>query len=59
MVNQNQQSFKKRHGSTTFHVNVYSNPNAKETAEDKIARLIRNEAASSAYNDFPTKAGNI
>jgi len=47
-------SFKKRHGTTTFHVNVYSNPHAKETAEDKIARLIRNEAESFAYSDFPT-----
>ena len=36
--------FKKRLGSTTFHVNVHFNPNAKETAQDKIARLIRNDA---------------
>ena len=37
--------FKKRIGSTTFHVAVYFNPNAKETAEDKIIRLIRNDTA--------------
>ena len=37
--------FTKRIGSTTFHVAVYFNPNAKETAEDKIIRLIRNDAA--------------
>ena len=41
--------FKKRHGSTTFHVAVYSNPNAKETAQDKIARLIRNDSALTEY----------
>jgi len=35
--------FKRRIGSTTFHVNVHFNPSAKETAQDKIARLIRNE----------------
>lgn len=43
--------FKKRHGSTTFHVAVYSNLNAKETAQDKIARLIRNDAALAEYGD--------
>jgi hypothetical protein len=37
--------FTKRLGSTTFRVAVYFNPNTKETANDKIARLIRNEAA--------------
>ena len=37
--------FKKRHGSTTFLVNVYFNPNAKETAKDKFIRIIRSEAA--------------
>ena len=36
--------FTKRRGSTTFQVNVCFNPNAKETAGDKIARLIRSEA---------------
>ena len=37
--------FTKRLGSTTFRVAVYFNPDTKETANDKIARLIRNEAA--------------
>ena len=36
--------FTKRLGSTTFHVAVHFNPNAKETAEDKIIRLIKNDA---------------
>jgi len=35
--------FKKRHGSTTFYVAVYSKQDAKETAQDKITRLIRND----------------
>ena len=43
--------FKKRLGSTTFYVAVYSNPNAKETAQDKIARLIRNDTALGEYGD--------
>ena len=37
--------FKKRIGSTTFTVGVYFDPDAKETAHDKIMRLVRNEAA--------------
>ncbi|MCL2200221.1 MAG: transposon-encoded TnpW family protein [Defluviitaleaceae bacterium] len=37
--------FTKRIGSTTFTVNVYFNPNAKETAQDKIMRLIRNDTS--------------
>ena len=44
--------FKKRLGSTTFHVAVHFNPAAKETAEDKIIRLIKNDA------EFG-KAGNL
>ena len=43
--------FRKRLGSTTFYVAVYSNPNAKETVQDKIARLIRNDAALGEYDD--------
>ena len=42
---QEPQRFRKRLGSTIFHVAVYSNLNAKETAGDKIARLIRNEVS--------------
>jgi hypothetical protein len=38
--------FKRRIGSTTFTVAVFSNPNAKESVVDKINRLIRNEAAT-------------
>jgi hypothetical protein len=33
----------KRIGSTTYKVAVHFSPNAKETASDKIALLIRNE----------------
>ena len=40
---QEQYYFKKRLGSTTFHVAVHFNPAAKETAEDKIIRLIKSE----------------
>jgi len=35
--------FTRRHGSTTFHVTVHSSKAGKETASDKIARLIRND----------------
>jgi len=34
---------KKRLGSTVYEVNVYFNQDAKETMNDKIMRLIRNE----------------
>ena len=37
---------KKRLGSTVYEVNVYFNPDAKETMNDKIIRLIRNEILS-------------
>ena len=37
--------FTKRVGSTTFHIGVYFNPNANETAQDKIIRIIKSEAA--------------
>ena len=43
--------FTKRHGSTTFHVNAYFSPSAKETAHEKIVRLIRNDVALGEYND--------
>jgi hypothetical protein len=36
--------FTKRLGSTVYEVNVYLNQDAKETMNDKIMRLIRNEA---------------
>jgi len=38
--------FIKHLGSTVYEVNVYFNQNAKETMNDKIMRLIRNEAQS-------------
>ncbi len=37
--------FNKRIGSTTFRVSVHSSMTNTETANDKIARLIRNGAA--------------
>ena len=37
---------RKRIGSTVYEVNVYFNPDAKETMNDKIMRLIRNEILS-------------
>jgi len=37
---------RKRIGSTVYEVNVYFNPDAKETMNDKIMRLIRNEVQS-------------
>ena len=35
--------FVKRLGSTTFHVSVRFSETSKETADDKIARLIRGD----------------
>ena len=35
---------RKRIGSTVYEVNVYFNQDAKETMDEKIMRLIRNEA---------------
>ena len=40
----------KRIGSTTYKVAVHFSSDTKETATDKIARLIRNEAAGKAAN---------
>ena len=33
----------KRHGSTVYEVRVFLNPDAKESIDAKILRLIRNE----------------
>ena len=41
---QEKRHFTRRIGSTTFRVAVYFNPEAKESAGDKISRLIRLEA---------------
>jgi hypothetical protein len=38
--------FTKRLGSTTYHVVVHFNPEIKDTAGEKIARLVRNEAVA-------------
>jgi len=38
--------FTKRLGSTTYHVVVHFNPDTKDTAGEKIARLVRNETAA-------------
>jgi len=38
--------FTKRLGSTTYHVVVHFNPDVRETAGDKIVRLIRNESGT-------------
>ena len=35
--------YTKRLGSTTYHVVVHFNPDTKDTAGEKIARLVRNE----------------
>ena len=47
--------FKKRIGSTTFQVSVHFNQNSKETASDKFARIIRNEATTA----FDSKVVNL
>ena len=39
---------RKRIGSTVYEVNVYFNQDAKETMNEKIMRLIRNEAQGKA-----------
>ena len=38
--------FSKRLGSTVYEVNVYFNQDTKETMNDKIMRLVRNEEHS-------------
>ena len=37
--------FTKRIGSTTYHVSVRFSETSKETADDKIARMIRSDVA--------------
>ena len=43
-VNAQSSRFCKRIGSTLYDVNVYFNETGKETFEDKIFRLVKNEA---------------
>ena len=38
--------FARRLGSTTYHVVVHFNPDTKDSASEKIARLVRNESAA-------------
>jgi hypothetical protein len=38
--------FTKRIGSTTYRVNVHFSKTSRETANDKIARLVRSETAA-------------
>jgi len=38
--------FSKRVGSTVYRVNVHFSRTSKETANDKIIRLIKNESAA-------------
>ena len=42
----NQQYMTRRIGSTTYRVKVAFSPDASETMEDKILRMIRNEGSA-------------
>ena len=42
-------TFTKRIGNTTYTVNVHSNPNSKETFNDKLLRIIKNDIASGKF----------
>lgn len=44
-------TFTKRLGSTNYRVSVHFNPNSKETVNDKIIRMIKNEAAGRAAGE--------
>ena len=39
--------FVKRIGKTTYRVKVHFNPNSRETMQDKIIRMLRNEISQS------------
>ena len=39
--------FVKRIGKTTYRVRVHFNPNSRETMQDKIIRMLRNEVNQS------------
>ena len=43
-------SFTRRIGSTTYRVGVHFSPTSKETMNDKILRMIKNEAMGKAAN---------
>lgn len=38
--------FKRRHGSTTYHVTAHFSQTSRETVEDKVIRMMKNEIAS-------------
>jgi len=40
----------RRIGSTTYRARIYFNPEAKETLEDKILRLLKNDLNFSSKN---------
>ena len=41
-------TFTKKIGRTTYKVRVYFNPNSKESFNDKLLRIIKNDIASGA-----------
>jgi hypothetical protein len=43
-------TFTKRIGSTTYRVGVHFSGTSKETAKDKLVRLVRNEAQGKAVS---------
>jgi len=45
-------TLRKRIGSTVYEVNVYFNREAKETMNDKILRMIKNDLNLTAQNDI-------
>lgn len=50
MNERNEQYFTKRIGSTTYKVKVAFSETGQETFEDKILRMIRNEALENGQN---------
>ena len=46
-------------GSTTYRIGIYFNPNAKETLNDKVCRLLKNDLQSAPNDDTmePLQAG--
>ena len=49
-TNQNFQYITRRIGATTFKVKVVFSDNGQETMEDKILRIVRNEAMENGEN---------
>ena len=46
-VKEDKPDFVKRIGKTTYHVKVHFNPTARETMQEKIIRMLRNEVQQS------------